>query len=174
MLAVVASALVVAPVAGAAGPRGPIAKGASCLPGTWSLNLPNSPAGLSGASTTSEGSVTIQFGPGRQFLQTYASAISTGQPGPGGTYLQTRQETSGTIAASWTATVKKLNLAHVKNDTTSVSTVSIDERTSDPQTEKPAPETFPAKRQSVPYRCSGDTLRLEVVRGLAQGYTRTG
>jgi hypothetical protein len=174
VLAMCTPALVAAPGAAAAGPGVPLTKGAVCLPGTWSLNLPNSPAGLSGATTTSEGAVTIKFGPGHQFLQTYASAISTGQPGPGGTYLQTRQEVTGTISATWKATVRKLTLTHVRNDTTSVSTVSIDDRTSDPATEKPAPETFAPKRQTVSYRCSGDTLRLDTLGGIAQGYTRTG
>lgn len=166
--------LAVAPAAGAAGPVVPIAKGAACLPGTWSLNLPNSPAGLQGNSTTSSGSVTLQLGPGRQFLQTYASVVATGQPGPNGTYLQTEQETTGTVTARWTATAHKLALTNVRNDTKSVSKVAIDERVSEPATEQPAPETFKAKRQTVGYRCSGDTLRLASTGGLSQGYTRTG
>lgn len=158
----------------AAGPGVPIAKGAACLPGTWTQNLVNSPAGMSGATTTSEGTVTLQFGPARQFAQTYAVTVTTGQPGPNGVYLQSRQETTGTVTGTWTATVRKLKLAHVRNDTATVSSVQIDDRTSDPATQKPAPETFPAKRQSVPYRCSGDTLRLQTLAGISQGYTRTG
>lgn len=156
------------------GPAVPIVKGASCLPGTWSLVLPNSPAGLSGQQTTSEGTVTLQIGPGRKLVETFASAVSSGQPGPGGRYLLTRQETTGTITANWTATVHKLSLTHVRNGTTAVSTVSIDDRTSEPATEKPAPETFPAKRQAVPYVCSGDTLTLRTGSGIKQGFTRTG
>jgi hypothetical protein len=174
---VVAAALLTAaaPSAVAASDPGlPIAKGAACLPGTWSLDLPNSPAGLQGASTTSTGSVTLQFGPRRQLLQTYASTISTGQPGPNGTYLQTQQVTTGTIAARWTATARKVTLTNVRNDTKSVSTVAVDDRVSDPATEQPAPESFPAKRQTLAYRCSGGTLRLASSGGIAQGYTRTG
>ena len=166
--------LAAAPAAGAADPVAPIAKGAACLPGTWSLNLPNSPAGLQGNSTTSTGSVTLQLGPGRNFLQTFASTISTGQPGPNGTYLQTQQDTTGTVTARWTATARTLRLTQVRNDTTSVSRVAIDDRVSEPSTEQPAPETFRAKRQTVAYRCSGDTLRLQSTGGLSQGYARTG
>jgi hypothetical protein len=166
--------LLAVPAAGAADPVLPIAKGAACLPGTWSLNLPNSPAGLQGNSTTSEGSVTLQLGPGRQFLQTYASTLSTGQPGPNGTYLQTQQDTTGTVTGRWTATTRKIALSKVHNDTTSVSKVAVDDRVSDPSTERPAPGTFPAKGQSLAYRCSGDTLRLATTGGIAQGYTRTG
>jgi len=179
-LAMVTGALVPAllllavPVAGAADPVLPVPKGAVCLPGTWSLNLPNSPAGLQGSSTTSEGSVTLQLGPGRQFLQTYASTMATGQPGPNGTYLRTQQDTTGTITARWTATARKITLTRVRNDTKSVSQVAIDDRVTDPSTDQPAPDTFPAKRQSLSYRCSGDTLRLVTTGGIAQGYTRTG
>ena len=172
LLLVAASSAVAAPAA--SDPGLPIAKGAACLPGTWSLNLPNSPAGLQGASTTSTGSVTLQFGPGRQLLQTYASTISSGQPGPNGTYLQTQEDTTGTIAARWTATARKVTLTNERNDTKSVTTVAVDNRVSDPATEQPAPETFPAKRQTVAYRCSRDTLRLASSGGIAQGYTRTG
>jgi len=171
---VLALLLLAAPVAGAADPVLPVAKGAACLPGTWSLNLPNSPAGLQGSSTTSDGSVTLQLGPGRQFLQTYASTVSTGQPGPNGTYLRTQQDTTGTVTARWTATARKMTLTQVRNDTTSVSRVAVDDRVSDPSTEQPAPDTFPAKRQSLAYRCSGTTLRLATAGGIAQGYTRTG
>ena len=118
--------------------------------------------------------MTLQLGPGRQFLQTFASTISTGQPGPNGTYLQTQQDTTGTVTARWTATARKLTLTQVRNDTTSVSRVAIDDRVSEPSTEQPAPETLKAKRQTVAYRCSGDTLRLASTGGLTQGYTRTG
>ena len=176
-LLAVALLLVAAPAAGAAVPADqvvPIAKGAACLPGTWSLNLINSPAGLQGNSTTSDGSVTLQLGPGRQFLQTYASTVSTGQPGPNGTYLRTQQDTTGTVTARWTATARTMTLTRVRNDTTSVSRVAVDDRVSDPSTEQPAPDTFPAKRQTLAYRCSGSSLRLATVGGIAQGYTRTG
>lgn len=174
-LAVVAAALLVGvPVAGAAAPVAPVTKGTACLQGTWSQNLPNSPAGLQGNSTTSAGSVTLQLGPGRRFLQTFASRVVTGQPGPGGTYLQTQEDLTGTVSARYTATLRKLTLTNVENDTTAVQLVAVDDRVSDPATSSPAPGTYHRKRMVLAYTCSGDVLRLQTSGGLAQGYTRTG
>jgi hypothetical protein len=152
----------------------PVAKrGASCLVGSWKLDLQRLVSEASTTQTlTATGSVDLRFRRGK-FLQTYSDII-TGESSTSGVAVKVEQKYAGAVAGSYaTPHPAQLDLANIDNATEVVITTSVNGISATPNRQAPAPGTSTTS-VTLAYTCRGNSLQITAGGAVAQHYTRVG
>lgn len=157
--------------AGAGAPTRP-RTGASCLTGSWALDLDRL---VQEASVTQKltpsGSVELKFRRG-EFSQNYADTLTGETTGPTGT-VKVTQEYCGSVFGNYHTTGSaQLDLTDIANTTSMKMTVSVKGIAGEPKLVNPAPGTVSAA-VTLAFTCRGNSLQLSVGGPVAQHYTRT-
>jgi len=160
-----------AATAGASAPTRP-RTGASCLVGSWTLDLDRL---VQEASVTQKltpsGAVELKFRRG-EFSQSYTDTLTGETTGPSGT-VKVTQEYGGSVFGKYHTTGSaQLDLTDIANTTSMKMTVSVRGIAGEPNLQSPAPGTMSAA-VTLAFTCRGNALQIGVGGPVAQHYTRT-
>jgi hypothetical protein len=147
-------------------------RGASCLPGSWKLDLQRLVSEASTTQTlTATGAVDLRFRR-HQFLQTYSDIITGESASPSGGTIKVEQKYAGAVAGDYsTPHAGELDLTNIDNATEMVITTSVNGISAQPNRQAPAPGTTSGS-VTLDYTCRGNNLRISSGGAVAQHYTR--
>jgi hypothetical protein len=156
--------------AGASTPA--VRRGATCLAGSWKLDLQRL---VSEASTTltltASGAVDLRFRR-HQFLQTYSDILTGQSSTPTGGTIKVEQKYAGAVGGAYaTPHPNQLDLSNIDNATEVVITTSVNGIAATPNRQSPAPGTS-VGAVTLAYTCRGNQLQITAGGAVAQHYTR--